>query len=220
MPSTSTKTVQEIENQTLDEVNNARRVNLVAGTITGADGSILDGVSSSIKATVKDLVNSNPLTTAIVDANGDQITSFGGGTQYNDGSARGSATGTLVLVDDGVNVQSWAGDSSGHGLVKVGVDEIVPTQITKTIAATGTPEAIAGNGTFFQSALVMGKKAARTNNIGVVYLGIGGTNDTQPFDLNPGEVITINAPVSKKFDLNDWYVDVLNAGDGVVVIYS
>jgi len=55
-----------------------------------------------------------PLTTAIVDASGNQVTSFGGGTQYNDGAARGSATGTLALGDDGTNIQSVKVDSAGE----------------------------------------------------------------------------------------------------------
>lgn len=96
----------------------------------------------------------------------------------------------------------------------------VPTQVIKTVAATGTPEALAANNTFFSTALIGGVKAARTANVGIVYLGIGSGNDTQPFAINPSEWLTINAPVGQKFDLNDWYLDVLNAGDGVAIIYS
>lgn len=39
------------------------------------------------------------------------------GTQYSDGNARGSATGNLIMVDDGVNIQSVAGTSAG--LIKI-----------------------------------------------------------------------------------------------------
>ena len=53
----------------------------------------------------------------IPDSNGDPITSFGGGQQYADGAARGTATGTLAMVDDGVNIQSALGDSSGRLVV-------------------------------------------------------------------------------------------------------
>jgi hypothetical protein len=142
-------------------------------------GILVDGVDSTIIATVKDLANSNPLTTAIVDGSGNQITSFGGGTQYTedaaaaadpvgtvpilvrkdtpagivsadgdniaqrgtnygaaytqivtssgayvdtfgggtqyaDGAVRGTSTGTLAMVDDGTNIQSVLGDSSGR----------------------------------------------------------------------------------------------------------
>jgi hypothetical protein len=81
-----------------DSVNNALRVNVVAGG--AGDGSILDGVTSSIKATVFDLTSSNPLASAIVDANGDQITSFGGGTQYTEGDVDTSVTGTALMFED------------------------------------------------------------------------------------------------------------------------
>ena len=43
------------------------------------------------------------------DASGNEITSFGGGgggTQYADGAARGTATGNLVMGDDGTNIQA------------------------------------------------------------------------------------------------------------------
>lgn len=48
-------------------------------------------------ADVLDLTNSNPLTVAIVDGSGTQITSFGGGTQYTEGDTDASITGTAIL---------------------------------------------------------------------------------------------------------------------------
>lgn len=72
----------------------------------GGDGAIVDGVNTAIKATVLDLTTSNPLTVGIVDGTGAQITSFGGGTQYADGAARGTSTGTVVMGDDGTLIQA------------------------------------------------------------------------------------------------------------------
>lgn len=99
----------------IDEANDAIRVNMVAGSvsISGADGAIEDGANPAIRATVLDLANTNPLTVAITDGAGTQITSFGGGTQYADGAARGTATGTLMIGDDGTNVQSVKVDTAG-----------------------------------------------------------------------------------------------------------
>lgn len=48
-----------------------------------------------------DLTNSNPAAVAIVDADGTQITSFGGGTQYTEGDTDDSITGTAILWEDG-----------------------------------------------------------------------------------------------------------------------
>lgn len=55
-------------------------------SISSADGAITDGASAAIKATVKDYTNSNPLTTIIVDTNGDPA-SIGGGTEYTEDAA-------------------------------------------------------------------------------------------------------------------------------------
>jgi hypothetical protein len=191
-----------------------------------SSSSIADGVSSSIKATVLDLTDSNPLTVAITDANGDQITSFGGGTQYTedaaaaanpvgtavnlvrqdtpsalvttdgdnvtqrgtnygaayaqivtsagafvdtfgggtqfaDGAARSTATGTIAMVDDGTNIQSMKGDASGRPLVtidtalpagtaligKAGIDQTTPgTTNAVSIAQLGANTIATGNG--------------------------------------------------------------------------
>jgi hypothetical protein len=89
---------------------------ILSGSGPGGSGGgttvIVDGTNSAIEATVLDLVDSNPLTVAIVDANGDQISSFGGGTQYAEdtpstageiitmaGVVRQDTRGTLVSND-------------------------------------------------------------------------------------------------------------------------
>ena len=61
------------------------------------DGAINDGVSSSIKATVFDFTNSNPLGVVLRDTNGDYV-SVGGGTQYSQGTV---STDTDVLTMSG-----------------------------------------------------------------------------------------------------------------------
>lgn len=92
--------------------------------------------ANAVQLTGVPLTNANALHIAIVDGNGDQITSFGGGTQYADGAARGTATGTLAMVDDGTNIQSIAGDSLGR--LKIATIE---TSITPGTAATNLGKA-------------------------------------------------------------------------------
>jgi hypothetical protein len=41
------------------------------------------------------------------------VDTFGGGTQFADGAARGTATGTLAMGDDGTNIQSVKVDTAG-----------------------------------------------------------------------------------------------------------
>ncbi|HET8699771.1 MAG TPA: hypothetical protein VFO94_19965, partial [Gammaproteobacteria bacterium] len=72
--------------------------------------SIHDGTT---KASVADLTNSNPLHVAIVDTNGDQIASFGGGTQYTeDAAAAANPVGTVPIL---VRADTPAGITSANG---------------------------------------------------------------------------------------------------------
>jgi hypothetical protein len=66
------------------------------GSSSGGGGPIQDGVNPTIEATVFDLTDSNPLAVQIVDANGDAITSFGGGTQYAEDTP--STAGEIVTM--------------------------------------------------------------------------------------------------------------------------
>lgn len=105
-----------------------------AGTV-GGDGALLDGVSSAIKATVLDYTNSNPLAVRLTDTNGDYAAA-GGGTEYSDGAARGTATGKLFLADDGTNIQSVRCDANGY--LQVQQQGTWNVGVTGSVAVTGT----------------------------------------------------------------------------------
>ena len=79
----------------------------VSGTVTANQGtpntvanswfmSITDGVRT---ASVRDTGSSDALNVAIVDAAGEHITSFGGGTQYTEGDIDASITGTALMFE-------------------------------------------------------------------------------------------------------------------------
>lgn len=80
---------------------------------------LVDEAGNPLIVTGRTLTNARPVDVSIVDANGNQITSFGGGTgggagtEYADGAVRGTATGTLAMGDDGTNIQSVKVDASG-----------------------------------------------------------------------------------------------------------
>lgn len=59
--------------------------------------SIHDGTN---KASVRDLGSSDALNVAICDGSGNQITSFGGGTQYTEGDTDTTITGTAMMWED------------------------------------------------------------------------------------------------------------------------
>lgn len=67
-----------------------------SGSGPASDVQITEG---SVVATVFDLLNSNPQAVAIVDSNGDQVTSFGGGTEYTEAAAAAAnPTGGMLMA--------------------------------------------------------------------------------------------------------------------------
>jgi hypothetical protein len=87
--------------------------------------------------------SAQPLAVEILDASGNQITSFGGGSQFAMGSAQSSsALGTIALGYDGANVRGLSVTSGG--VLNVA---LTSTTITGTVAVTQStsPWVVAGN---------------------------------------------------------------------------
>src|SRR3990167_2491169 len=104
----------------IDDTNDAVRVNVVAGG--GGDGSILDGVSSSIKASVLDYSNSNPLAVRLTDTSGDYV-SAGAGTEYTeDAAAAADPVGNALIMvrDDALSGQTT---TDGDNVAARGTDK-------------------------------------------------------------------------------------------------
>lgn len=127
-------------------------------TVVGT-GTFATQVSSlaiaGVTGTIFDLTNSNPLATQIVDASGDAITSFGGGTQYTeDLAAAGDPVGTavnLVRADTPGTITNTNGDNvaqrgTNYGAAYVQVVSSSGAFIDSFGGAGGT--AIADEGTF------------------------------------------------------------------------
>lgn len=90
---------------------------LATGTNTIGSVKLTDGTSVS---TILNLTNNKALTVGIVDGSGTQITSFGGGTQYAQGTTQASPTGTVAMGKNPSNViNSLALDASGNLNVNV-----------------------------------------------------------------------------------------------------
>ena len=81
------------------------------------------------------------------------VDTFGAGTQYADGAARGTATGTLAMIDDGTNIQSLSGDSNG----RLNVNNISGTVSLPTGAATEATLATRAAAAQLPAALVGGR---------------------------------------------------------------
>lgn len=124
------------------------QVDIVAALPTGDNTvgrvKLTDGTDV---ADVLDLTNSNPLTVAIVDGDGTQITSFGGGTQYAVDAALGAnPTGTLAIGirDDALSALGPAeGDAIG-----LRVDANGALWVTVSGTVTVGSHAVTNAGTF------------------------------------------------------------------------
>lgn len=117
---------------------------LVNATLTGVssgDGALLDGVDSNIRATILDKANSNPLTVAIVDGSGDQISSFGGGTQYTeDAAAAANPVGTavnLIRKDTPASEVTTDGDNVAQRGTTYGAAYVTLLDTTGTAVSVG-----------------------------------------------------------------------------------
>lgn len=89
-----------------------------AATVTGGKLDV-NATASLAGETIPIAGATEAVGVAIVDGSGNQITSFGGGTQYSDGDADADPTGTVAMGTDGTNVFAVHTDTSGDLQVDV-----------------------------------------------------------------------------------------------------
>jgi hypothetical protein len=95
---------------------------LPSGSNTIGAVKLTDGTTV---ATVRELGANDALNVAMVDGSGNQITSFGGGTQYTEGDVDATITGTAAMAENGSNtLVPLKVDAQGHLQVHVGVESI------------------------------------------------------------------------------------------------
>ena len=90
------------------------------------------------------------------------------------------------------------------------------SQLVKTVAASGTPEAISATSLRVRRAIIIGRSDEQTDNADIVRIGTSSVNGEQPLDIAPGAY----GPTLENVDLSQWYVDAASNGDGVVVVYE
>lgn len=111
----------------------------ISASISGADGAITDGVDDTIKATVFDYTGSNPLAVRLTDTSGNYV-GAGAGTQYADGAATATPTGTVAMGFDGTNVQALNVDASGNLQAEVtNTVTIDGSAVTQPVSAASLP---------------------------------------------------------------------------------
>ena len=115
---------------------------------TAAKGTTAAGSPTSTTASA----DRQPLDVTLRDTAGNAV-AVGGGTQYVDGAVRGTPTGTVMMVDDGTNIQSAKGDAAGR--LDVNVNGTVPVsgtffQATQPVSLATAPTTPV-TGAFFQT---------------------------------------------------------------------
>ena len=132
-------------------------------------------------------------------------------------------------LEKGVEERAWYCEvtvevlAASSDLVTTGFSNLKASlsSISKTVAATGTPEVLGTDSVLFHSITFQGMKSARTLNAGNVYIQPASTDDSAGFRLEPGSSITFEAGEEDNyFAADQFYIDVDQAGDGVVALHS
>lgn len=119
---------------------------IAAGDNTVGRVKLTDGTDV---ADILDLTNANPLTVAIVDGDGTQVTSFGGGTQYTeDAAAAANPTGTMGMAvrQDTLSGTTVSADGDNIALRATGKGELYVKQ-TDAVPVTDNGSSITVDGT-------------------------------------------------------------------------
>lgn len=97
-------------------------------------------------------------------------------------------------------------------------------QILVTVAAAGTPQQLSTTTKNCRYAQIIAMKGLNglvpVANAGVVAIGHDPAATKQPLAFQPGDERSYIAPAGMSFDLSRWYIDAVNTGDGIVIIYE
>lgn len=152
--------------------------------------------------TIRDVIH-RCLTTIGLDSLRVNVVSGGtSGTEYEDGDARGTAAGTLVMLDDGVNVQSWAGDADGQAYVVLGDPLPAGTNNIGDVDVLTMPDVVLAAGTNNIGDVDVLSQPARdrlTDNVGVC--------------LQTDALLSDTTALTPKFAV----IDVASSGDNTLV---
>lgn len=93
-------------------------------------------------------------------------------------------------------------------------------QFSVTNTSATVPIALSTTRRYAQSFTVIGSVAPQVNNVGNIYIGTLTNNTQQPILVQPGTMISVIAPPGEWINLQEWFLDVVNANDGVTIIYT
>lgn len=171
----------------------------------------------SLQATIRNTGSNDSLNVAIVDASGNQITTFGGGTEYTEGDVDASITGGAILMEVGGNtLQPVQGTVADGLLVNLGANN----DVTVTNAAAANLKAeVVGTGTFVTqidgaalTSLQLIDDTILADNIGFTD---GATKVTMAgfiYDEVAGTALTENDAAAARINVNRAVVNVIEDG--------
>lgn len=155
---------------------NAAASSTGAAVPSSADYQGLNISGNLVGATGLSLGTARAAQVAIVDGSGNQITSFGGGTQYATGSAQATPTGTAALGWDGTSVRVLKTDTSGNLLL--GAFQATPT-VNAAQSGNWTARLVGNTGAVLDFA---GQNASSPANAVL----LGGQFNTSPTTITTG----------------------------------
>ena len=91
-------------------------------------------------------------------------------------------------------------------------------------SSTSVPKQISDTPKNFRTATLIACKSiagpTAGANTGVVQIGVSAANNEQPLEFSPGDERVIHAAAGQMLDLSQYYLQVANANDGLVIIYQ
>lgn len=144
----------------------------------------------------------NALSMELVDASGNQVTSFGGGTQYSDGDANADPTGTVAMGTDGANIFALHTDTAGD--LQIDVLTMPTVAVIGDVAAggadTSNPVKVGGK---YETTLPTYADGQRTHlqsdSKGQIRVVLGILNSTTPHQTGADNVddVAVSATAAK-----------------------
>jgi hypothetical protein len=100
--------------------------------------------------------------------------------------------------------------------------QIAGTSFSVVNASTTVPVALTNNTTITANSItVIGKASAQGSaNVGSVYIGFHSADGANCYEITSGSYHVFTAPRGNSYRLSTFYIDVVNANDGVTVMFQ
>jgi hypothetical protein len=194
----------------------------------GASGVVAGGASEATLQAIEAILN-------LIEQNTDQLEVVIGDVDVNTDAleAKADAANALLTAID-VNTDALEAKADAANALLTAIEALLTaisgnqgrtaatvTQDLITNANAAVPVPLAGAPTPFKWLMVIGSKGWQEDyNADLVFIGPSSVDGEQPFEVSSGRPWIIEAPNDEVWDLADWYLDVKQVGDGLILFYS